>query len=289
MELCVYIPGAEEIIAFLNSGFTTSLFGALLGAWAGAWAAQRITERIKDKEQLVGQIRAANSAIMSAFVICNVILSLKKQHTQGLYNNFCKQKEALQHHHAGLATGTIAAGTPFEFQADFRSLPMPLVPIDTLKVQAYEKLSINGRPLALVSSLVGALDSLRSSMHLRNELIDRFKNLSPAEMALLPALYFGLPYGGGHVSTEYSDSVNAIRLYTDDVIFFGHLLCKDLEEYGNQVSNEYESRFRKKTIKVNSANFDIATAENLLPDEKDYADWLRAFLVPSQADAAKST
>lgn len=277
MDICIYLPGLQEIGNFLNSNFTTSLAGALFGAWGGAAAAQKISERAKDRDQQVAQIRATNAAIMSAYAICNVISGLKNQQVRDLFTRFNTQLNDLKVHQAGLSAGTVPPGTPFVFQADLRSLQMPLVPIESVATLAYEKLSLNGRPLAAVSSLAGALDTLSLCISERNKLIERFKNLGPAGSAALPALYFGLPYGGGHVSTEYADMVDAIKQNTDDAIFFSKQLCEDLEKYGNEVLEKHRKLNKHTKLQINSADFSIAESKNLIPLRAEYEDWLSAF------------
>src|SRR3954447_6641546 len=94
-----YVPdwlSWEKCKAFANSAFMTSLVGALAGAYAGAKGAQRIAERSKDREQLLTQIRATNSAIMVGVSTCNAALAVKKQHVLPMYEDFVQAKAALQ-------------------------------------------------------------------------------------------------------------------------------------------------------------------------------------------------
>lgn len=268
----------ENANAFLSSAFAISLVGALAGAYAGAMAAQRIAERAKEREQLLTQIRSTNAAIMVAFVICNAGIRLKKQHAKAMYEAFTAKKRELIEYHRKRKTGEIQGEPPFEFQADLQSLQIPLVPIDILRGQVYEKLSVSGRPLALVVTLAGALSSLSDIIKIRNELIERFKQLTPDGRKALPALYFGLPFGEGHVSTEYADTIEALHNLTDDVIFFSELLCKDLEDHGNKTLAAYKSRFKDTLESVHSIDFARARAEGLMPSEANYVDWMDGFL-----------
>lgn len=259
---------------FFNSAFTTSLVGALAGAYAGATAAQRIAERAKERDQLLTQIRNTNAAIMVAFGICNAAISLKKQQTKALCESFFAKKVELTEFQRKRKAGGIASDTPFEFQADLRSLQVPLVPIDVLRTQVYEKLSVSGRPLALVATLAGALTSLSDTITNRNQLIESFKRLNPET---LPALYFGLPYGDGHVSTEYADTIEAIHNLIDDVIFFSNLLCRDLTKHGNKILDKYKSRFNDKLETIHTIDFANAKTVGLMPHDEQYVDWLSGF------------
>jgi hypothetical protein len=289
MYICIYLPSLQEVGNFLNSNFTTSLAGALFGAWAGAAAAQRISERAKDREQQVAQIRATNAAIMSGFAIFNVIASLKNQQVRDLFTRFNTQLNELKMHQTGLAAGTVQPGTPFEFHADLLSLQMPLVPIESVKTLVYEKLSLNGRPLAAVSSLASSLDTLSLCISERNKLIEKFKNLGPSSPAALPALYFGLPYGGGHVSTEYADIIEAIHRNTDDAVFFSKQLCEDLEKYGNQILETHKKSNKHTKLKINSAIFTIAESKNLIPARAEYEEWLSTYQEHSPTEVTAKT
>lgn len=150
----------------------------------------------------------------------------------------------------------------------------PLVPIDVLRTQVYEKLSVSGRPLALVATLAGALSSLEDTITNRNRLIERFKQIS---IDAIPPLYFGLPYGGGHVSTEYADTIEGIHTLTDDVIFFSNLLCKDLIDHGNKILDKYRYRFNDKLEIIHTIDLTYAEMAGLMPSEEKYANWLRGF------------
>jgi hypothetical protein len=216
----------------LNSAFTTSLVGALAGAYAGARAAQVITERAKEREALVAQVRATNAAIMVSFTVCNAYLSLKRQYIKELYETFNAARGELDEFTRRRRLGEIAKDTPFEFRADLRTIQIPAVPLDVLRTLVFDRLSVLDRPLALVSAITGAAASLNDTVQKRQALIEKFRNLPPDERRLLPALYFGLPYAEGHVSTEYADTVEAAHNLTNDVIFFSNLLCQDLYEYG---------------------------------------------------------
>lgn len=268
----------QNLGTLFNSGFTTSLVGALAGAYAGATAAQKIAERSKEREQLLAQIRGTNAAIMVAFGICNTGLAMKNQHTKSLHENFLNQRNELTEHIRKHKSGEIAPGTAFEFQADLRSLQIPLLPINVLQNHIYEKLSISGRPLALVATLAGASSSLEDTIRNRNVQIERFKRIPQNQRdSVFPAIYFGLPFGGGHVSTEYADTIDALYRLTDDVIFFSRLLCQDLENYGEEILSKYKSHIKDTEETIHSIEFDTEKTKNLLPDEKEYQDWLKGF------------
>lgn len=267
----------ENLAAISNSSFTTSLVGALAGAYAGAQAAQKITERSKERAEFQAQIRNTNAAITLSFMVCNAAISLKKQQTKSMCDIYFKKKaeleEFLQKRKAGETSTAI-----FEFQADLRSLPFPAVPIDALRSLVYEKLSVSGRPLALVATLGGALSSLAETIANRNGLIAGFKQMPPqAREAAMPALYFGRPYGEGHVSTEYLDTMTGLQNLTDDVIFFSHLLCEDLATHGNKVLGKFKSQFKGVIEQINAIELSPEKTAGLIPPAEQYSEWLSGF------------
>ena len=267
----------QNVAAFLNSNFTA----ALAGAFAGALAAQRIGDRAKQRDTLLQEIRSTNAAIVISFTICNAGLSLKKQFVKDIYKTYITKKFELEEFQRRRAASQQSPDLPFEFQADFRTLQMPLVPIDVLRTQVYDSISATGRPLALVAALTGAVASLADTIQKRNALIERFRGLGPAGEAHLPAFYFGLPYGPGHVSTEFSDTVESLHSLTDDVIFFSELLGKDLVAHGNSILEQYRNVAKVKKEKISSVDLTEAREQGLMPDATNYNDWLRGF--PSTA------
>ena len=271
----------QNVAAFFNSNFTA----ALAGAFAGALAAQRIGDRAKQRAALLQEIRSTNAAIMVSFTICNAGLSLKKQLVKDIYETYTAKKSELEEFQKQWAAGQQPAGLPFVFQADFRTLQMPLVPIDVLRTQVYENISATGRPLAMVAALSGAVDSLADTIQKRNILIERFRGRGPADEAQLLAFYFGLPYGPGHVSTEFFDTVESLNNLTDDVIFFGELIGKDLMAHGNSILEQYRNVAKVKKEKISSVDFTEAHEQGLMPDAANYKDWLRGFPSAAQPGA----
>lgn len=268
----------ENLAAIFNSSFSTSLVGALAGAYAGAKAAQKITERSKERAEFQTQIRNTNAAITFSFMVCNAAISLKKQQTKGLCDTYFNKKVELEGFLQKRKTGEISHDIPFEFQADLRSLPFPAVPIDALRSLTYEKLSVSTRPLALVATLAGALSSLADTMANRNSLIASFKQLSPqARDAALPALYFGRPYGDGHISTEYLDTMTGLQNLIDDVIFFSYLLCQDLVTHGNKVLDKFQSQFKGIIEQINAIELSPEKTAGLIPPYEQYSEWLSGF------------
>ncbi len=261
---------------FLNSNFVSGLIGALAGAFAGAMAAQRIADRGKEREALRAEIRHANAAITVAASICVGALNLKDQVTRDAYNAYVRCRSDFEEHLQRVREG----GDPpiFEFRADFRSFPMPLLPIDILRKLVHEKISATGRPLALVAALAGSISSLSEMIENRRHLIERFRQLPDDHRSVLPALYFGLPYRGGDVSEEFRNTIEGIHRMNDDVIFFSNLLCADLKKHGDSVLQGYRKFAKLKSESINKVDFNDAEARGLLPDPGNYSDWFSGFV-----------
>ncbi len=168
-------------------------------------------------------------------------------------------------------------GTP-KLDMDLEFMSLPPVPIEALTKQAYERLNLKGRPLALVESLSSTLALLQSMVDFRNALINRYRVLFPtlSEVEKLKT-YFGLPLAGGSVSKEFSDSVEGIHKYTDDVIYFASLLVSDLAACGESVRARYVRKFGPNIDKISVMSFDNPEAQALMPNPENYKDWQAMF------------
>ena len=262
----------DNIKSFLNSNFTA----ALAGAFFGALAAQRIGARAKQREELLSDIRSTNAAIMLAFIFCNAGLALKKQLVKEIYDRYIATRTALnahiQRHSAAKWQST------FEFQADLRAVQMPLLPLEVLRVQIFEKGSVTGRPLAVTAALIGSVEALAEILTKRTELIEQIRALSEGNDQSWWAMYFGLPYADGRLSEEFPDTVESMYRLTDDIIFFGELLASDLMTHGKNLVERRGKRGRFERHKESFVDFAKARKEGLMPDAANYADWLKGFV-----------
>jgi len=85
----------QNLAAFVNSAFTTSLVGALAGAYAGAYGAQRISERSKERAEFQSQIRNSNTANTLSFMVCNSMIALKQQQIKVLCDTYFSKRAQL--------------------------------------------------------------------------------------------------------------------------------------------------------------------------------------------------
>jgi len=262
----------ENLYALLNSQFFSTILGALGGAFAGAFAAHKIALNTKKREEIEKEIRAVNVAISSAFLICNSILSLKNQHLEQLYKGYMGGRKVFEN--ALKSTPDVA----LQFDMDLRTLDMPHIPIELLEMNGYEKITLRGRPLALISTLSTSIDTMRSSLNRRNKVIENFKSLLPtiSQKEKLD-YYFGFPLTDGSVDQEYLDTTEGLYQYADDVIFFSSLLCEDLRKHGNKLRNIYKKLHGKKIDKISGFHFDTPQAKAIWPNQDNYKDWLKMF------------
>jgi hypothetical protein len=268
----------DTLVTISNSAFTTSLVGALAGAYAGAYAAQKIAERSKERTEFQSQIRNTNTAITLSLMVCSAALSLKKQVTKDLCETYFEEKAALESLIQKREHKEIPLDVQFEVRTNLISIPSPVVLINELRSLVYEKLSISGRPLAIMPTLDGALSSLAKTIEFRKSLIQNFKQLSPQTgNTELLARYFGWPYGEGHVNTEYFDTMTALQNQLDDVIFFSHLLCKDLAAHGDKVLRKFKSQFKGVMDQITAFELPPEKTADLMPPNERHSDWLAGF------------
>lgn len=270
-----YIYEFETGVAYslMNSQFISSVIGALAGAFAGAYAAHKIGTNARRRELLEAQFRSTNVAISSAFLTCNSVLGLKGQHVKALYEDHISEKAKFED-----TLKNPPANGHIQFSMDLKTLHMPFIPFDDVSKIIQEQVNVRGRPLALVSTIQNSLMSLRDSLVYRNKLIDQFKtNFQRVPEQQKLEIYFGLPLPDGNVNQEYPDTIKAISQYTDDVIFFSSLLCSDLVAHGEKIRAQYKKAFGRHLDKTTSPDFKTDKAENLMPDESKYIDWLTMF------------
>jgi hypothetical protein len=241
-------PLWQSIEAFFNSAFFAALFtaiaGSMAGAFWGAYGGQRIVERGKQREELLTEIRNTNATVMVAVGICNSFLGIKRQNVKPLKDLYDAQNAAYHAHAKKRELGQISLHTPFEFVANLQSLSLPPFPLEILRQQIFEKLSLSGRPLLLVNALSETIHGLNTSINARNVLIDDYKKSS----SLSAELYFGLPLGGSRViNQEYPASIEQIYCHTDNGIFsaiYYRRICLTMEKNLPIDLNSYLEKMR---------------------------------------------
>jgi hypothetical protein len=275
-------PLWQSLKDFLNSNFFTAIAGACAGAFAGAYGAQRIIARGREREELLSEIRNTNAATVVALGICNTFLAIKKQHVKRLKETFDTQRadylaRAHKYRMGELAPGDTVPALLFDLQV--LVLPPFDLPLDTLRHQIFEKISLsNRRALMLVTSLTETVHGLNTSINNRNRLIASYHTAGMSSDDLLP-LYFGLPQPRTHVINKtYPDLIDAIYKQTNDGIFYAKLICNDLFAQNGQLAGRFKKRFgRSALVSMDKPDFAVPEGEGLMPNEADYTDWLTLF------------
>jgi hypothetical protein len=127
-----------------QKNFSTQIFSCA-GAFAGAYGAQWIVARGKEREELLAEIRNTNATTVVALGICNTFLAIKKQHVKRLKESFDRQKadylaRAHKYRRSELPPGD--AAPPLLFDLQVLVLPPFDLPLDTLRHQIFEKISM---------------------------------------------------------------------------------------------------------------------------------------------------
>lgn len=250
----------------IDSSFVISAFCTLVAAFAGAFGAQYIAERNKNREFLLREIRNTNAAIVIAFGICNHLLNLKSQHVRLLKKNYDRDRAEV------IEKLECNAPQTLRFVAELQIIQPPSPPTDILNNHVFEKLSAEGRILSLAPMIHQALNSLSDSIEKRNNLVKNYQasSLSQSELA---TLYFGLPYGEGHVDAAYPSTLEAIVNQLDDCIHFTKIMCWELHDYGQYI----RKRFGNNAPFISRPDFTKAEKSGLMPDPAVYVGWEKAF------------
>ena len=261
---------------FLNSSFATALLGSLAGAWAGARAAQTIAERAKERDELAEEIRTTNAATMLAFSACNAAIGIYSQHVLPLFKQFKEDKGRIESALQRSRAGQTLAQDESSFVADMRVFPPPIAPISSLKEIVYHRLSLSGRPLALLSFLEQSFIGIEETINKRDALVTRFAS-GDIPKPLYVNFYFGFPLPNGDTNQEYSGCVEALESYFRDVIFFAATLCGDLADHASEGRKKYISRFKVGAPPANRVDFTGPRSKRLIPPNEEYIDWINAF------------
>lgn len=260
----------EAMAGFGNSNFFASIIGALCGAFAGAFIAQRVLEKNKTREELIKEIQSSNAAISIASSLCNYGIELKHRHIQDLVSEFNKTKVAIEQVKAEGKEG-------MKFTANIHTLPVPTFPVDALSDRVFDHLSVVGRPLALVTTLISTASQLTIYIKKRNKLCAQFSTTAVSNDPKFVDQYFGFESTDGHVNSEFPDVLMGIRDGVDDLIFFSFKLGNDLSDYAATLSEDLSKINRGKRIEVIKTDWTLAEERGLIPSPEAYEGWTMGF------------
>jgi hypothetical protein len=262
-EAWSYVSGHIEAQQTGAVYLISTLFVGGAGAYWGALGAQRIVSREANRKVRRDAILAANAAQSLTVVVFNQAAGLKKQHHLPKLEVWRKQRETFI---GALAKRDreVVVGIHFE-------TPPPIsFPITRLSEIVYEKLPLNGRPLAALSELVQAEHTLT---YLLNEHQSLRIELEQREQGDAVERYLALDTPRGR-DDRYKDLVEGFINLLDDLIFFSDVLGKDLMQYGNVLRDQAPNRERKKLPQVNEPGKLLPENEYLIPKHPHHAKWL---------------
>lgn len=275
-------PGASALWNGLNGFGNSAFITSLAGAFAGAYGAQRIALKSKIRDEVIKEIKEANSGIMLALTITNLGVALKKQHVRRLKNSYDEDLRRAADHTEGLRSGSIDRTTQLSLTMDFAFLQKISPPIKYLEEIVLGKLSTAGRFVATVTALGDAITNLNEALQKRNDLIADYKAKRFPDGARIHHLYLGWKYDGENVNNEYGNTLDAIDLYLNDVIFFGKILCEELQRHATLIVASNKKHLRGAPSDVMNVDFDEARDQGLIPDDDEYRDWTSGFVEKAQ-------
>ncbi|MGY4516313.1 hypothetical protein [Lysobacter sp. HA18] len=269
----------SAIVGFLNSAFISAFLSALAGAGLGVWAAQRIAERAAKRSELLSALKQANALIVLAYTVANNTLGLKKQYVLELSDTYAVDRAAAQTAIERIANGEAIDLPPAH--ADMTKITPHSLPLDALKNLMFSGNVMPGKVLALATMIDQSAAELSHVITLRNELIDDFK-ASDAPAHIRWHDFFGIKRPDGNTNALYADAMRAIRLYTDDLIFYSSELSAELGAFAKLVKGKLDAE-KVECPKAASVDFSDAEAKGLMPDRAEYESWLSGVQVANDA------
>lgn len=263
-----------EVTKFLSAAVVG--FGA---AYFGAKTAQGTADRNRFRDDLIEEIRDTNAALTLAFAVSNSAMQIKRQHLRDLKINFDQEKKGVLEFFRKREAGEIPRDTTCQLQLDMRFLAVPNMATETLQAHVLDRLSVVGRALNLVMSIVESDTALRTSTTNRNEQIKTFRaDPSPRDVDFVARL-LGFRTANGELDEVFATTLDAMVLHLDCVIYFTYLLCADLKDHGDWLVVKYKKRLGKNNApEVTEVDFSQAKADKLIPPREEFETWHTAFV-----------
>lgn len=263
----------DILAAILNSPFVLSLLGAATGACVGAVLATRLVARRQRRDELGAEIRSTNVATMVTLSICHKALSLKRTHVLPMATRFEADLATWNEFARQRRTGERQGNSAPAIAVDARIVPSLTFPIATLQRLLFDRISMFGRSLALMTTLAETAGWLTNANAKRNELIEQMRRL-PDAVGVAQA-YFGTPTPAGVSNPEYPQAVGAVASHTDELIFFSATLAGDLAAHAQSLRATWVKEFgRRHAPDTSTVDFTAARQNGLMPDDAKFAEWL---------------
>lgn len=269
----------------LNTNFVSASISALAGAAAGVLGAQSLATKSSNKAELTRELRIVNAANAITFTICNSVLSSKHQYIHPLHDKYVSDSSLVEESLAKAKSGL--GPIHINIEADLSKFPVPEEPVEALKSVLLQSNKLQGQEFALFAMLEQSVNGLKSAISQRNVLCDEFA-LKDHTSDEFNRRYFGLKGRDGHTNRLYADTISAIKLYSDDVTFFGSKLIEELYESGVKIHRVLTAKYKAKVPRVSTVDFTDAREAGLIPPDSQYSSWLRGFtkMAPPLSSAA---
>lgn len=254
----------------LNTAFVTSIAGAGLATYWGARTAEKTSINNDERRERLAELRQVNLSILVSFTVANLLLSAKKQFVLEMLAEYFGSRDKFIQDLAAARGARGAGRTTIRVMHNFHLIDVPKIPLTSLELLVFEKISAPSRVLAATVSLRQAYENLERSMGVRAELIREYTTEAR------PYAYFGIKHDGRE-DRRYYDTMNGIRSGTDDSIFFAKLLCEDLQAYGQKLADAYRESYHAAPPPVNKIHFESAIGDGLIPFVDEYKSWLSGF------------
>lgn len=252
----------------------TTIIGVLAGTVIGAWVAGYIKEKNKIREQITKEIRDTNTAIVLALAITKCAINLKRKHNKSLEENYYSARgrnfEIIARVQAGLPQNEAA-------QINLVKLDPIAPPTPLLLDIVFSRISASGRSLTVVSELNDAITNLNTVLKTRSELIAKFKKNDLLPHVTEEYFYLGLRHTNGQTDEEYLDSIVGISNYTNDVIFFGSILCDDLRDHAKLLVTSFNKKRLGTPPDIKEFDLSVALEEGWIPSSENYETWTTNF------------
>lgn len=264
----------------------TKVVVPLVAAFAGAFTAQHFADRNRRREDLLKEVRSTNAAISLACAVCQGGMRLKKQYVQELKADFEASKAAFIEGQRRHETGQARPGEVIEVRFTLCTIQPPKLDAAALRAHVLERVNVAGRALQAAVEVDDCATALAEVMAERNDQVrelraEQRKLVAEGKDAIATApRYFGFRTANG-LDERYSSLVEVLHESTDNVIFFSHQLCCDLQEHGRRLTERFPRRFvflrDKRVPHIQTMDFTRPIADGLIPSSQRFIDWLAAF------------
>ena len=243
--------------------FLTGAAGTIFGAW--------LTNRTAQKRRIVDELKALRAAYALSQTVTNTAVAIKGQHILPMKDRFDRAQ-----------IDFIIANwnrTPLNLTLDLNTLSLLNFPTDRLMSTVFEKCLVNMKCMSLAVQMHSSAEELRTSIKVRNDLIENFQKNKPPTHAERIQFYFGYP-GQGFVDQRFRNNLDALAHQVDDCIIFSMMLCEELLKRYNAVHGRYKYTFRLGLNKMIPGDWSEPRARGLVPAREPWADWDKKFVFP---------